>query len=263
MCRPMGTVMALADLPEVSGLAASRTTPGRLWAHNDSGRPEIFALDTKGNVTGRVLLAGATVVDWEAIAAAPCGKGNCLYVADIGDNGAARKQIAIYRLPEPASTGGTSQVDVFRAAYPTGAHDAEALLAAPDGTLYIVTKGETGPVALYRLPHDAQPGSTVRLELVGAPLSKRPPSPASRITDGAISADGQTVVLRTGTSLTFYKASDFLKGDFREGRRADLTPLREPQGEGVAFGPSDTVYVAGEGGGKARTGTLAILSCSR
>jgi signal transduction histidine kinase len=37
------------------------------------------------------------------------------------------------------------------------------LLVAPDGRLYIVTKGETGPVALYRLPSN-RGGTTVRLE---------------------------------------------------------------------------------------------------
>jgi hypothetical protein len=43
----------------------------------------------------------------------------------------------------------------------------------------------------------------------------------------------------------------------------DLKPLKEPQGEGVAFGPSNIVYVAGEGGGKSQPGTLAALSCPR
>ena len=263
-CQPSGSVMRLADLPEASGLVASRATPGRLWAHNDSGKPEIFALDAKGKTTGSVALTGAKVVDWEAMASAPCGSGTCLYIADIGDNTASRKEIVVYRLPEPAKTGGSVQVDaVYRAAYPDGAHDAEALLAAPDGTLYIVTKGETGHVALYRFPRDPKAGSTSRLELVGAPISKRTSSPEARITDGAISPDGEWAVLRTLTSLTFYRTADFFKGDFRAARRVDLKSLGEAQGEGVAFGPSNTVYVAGEGGGKSQPGTLAILSCAR
>ena len=36
-CKPDGSMMRLADLPEASGLVASRVTPGRFWAHNDSG----------------------------------------------------------------------------------------------------------------------------------------------------------------------------------------------------------------------------------
>ena len=264
VCQLAGSIMRIADLPEASGLAVSLNTPGRLWAHNDSGKPEIFAVDTKGRVTGRVLLSGAQVVDWEAIASAHCGSGACLYVADIGDNAARRKHITVYRLAEPARTGGTAQVDaVLRAAYPDGPHDAEALLAAPDGTLYIVTKGETGPVALYRFPRDAGSGKTVQLERIGAPLSRRLSSPNGRITDGAISADGDQVVLRTPNALRFYRSADFLKADFRETRSMNLKPLKEPQGEGVAFGPSNIVYVAGEGGGKSQPGTLAALSCPR
>ena len=263
-CQTTGSLMRLADLPEASGLVASRTTPGRLWAHNDSGKPEIFALDAKGKLAGRVSLAGATVEDWEAMASAPCGSGTCLYIADIGDNDGNRKAITVYRVPEPSKTGGTAQVDgVFTASYPDGAHDAEALLAAPDGTLYIVTKGDTGHIALYRFPRELRPGTTMRLERVGSPLSKGKPIESARITDGAISADGEWAVLRTTTSLMFYRTADFLKGDFREVRRMDLKPLGEPQGEGVAFGPANTVYVAGEGGGKSQPGTLAILSCPR
>lgn len=101
------------------------------------------------------------------------------------------------------------------------------------------------------------------LERVGSPLSKRASSPAGRITDGAISPDGDQVVLRTLTTLTFYRAADFLKGDFKELRRVDLKSLREPQGEGVTFGASNSVYVAGEGGGKSQSGTLAALTCPR
>lgn len=261
-CTPAGSMMRLDVLPEASGLAAGGATPGRLWAHNDSGKPEIFALDATGKMTGRVSLAGTMLEDWEAIAAAPCGNGTCLYVADIGDNDATRSGITIYRVPEPLKAAGSAQADgVFRAAYPDGAHDAETLLAAPDGTLYIVTKGVTGPVALYRFPRELRDDTTMRLELVGRPLSKGRLAVDARITDGAISPDGRWVVLRTHALLLFYRASEFLHGDFREAHRVDLKPLGEPQGEAVAFGPSNTVYVAGEGGGKSQPGTLAILSC--
>ncbi len=176
-CKPAGSMMRLAGLPEASGLVASRVTPGRLWAHNDSGKPEIFALDAKGTVTGSVSISGAALEDWEALASGACGNGTCLYIGDIGDNNGKRGEIIIYRVPEPAKAGGSAQVDgVFRASYPDGAHDAEALLAAPDGTLYIVTKGDTGHVALYRFPRELRAGTTMRLERVGAPLSKGEPA---------------------------------------------------------------------------------------
>ena len=263
VCKASGSLMRLTGLPEASGLVASRATPGRLWSHNDSGTPELIAFDAKGNITGRVSITGARVEDWEALASAPCGKGNCLYVADIGDNDGKRRDISIYRVQEPAKAGGSVQVDaVVRASYPDGGHDAEALLAAPDGTLYIVTKGDTGEVALYRVPRESSGNAAVKLERVGQPLTKGSPAADARITDGAISPDGQWVVLRTRTALVFYRASDFLKGSFREARRIDLKSLGEAQGEAVAFGAANIIYVAGEGGGKSQPGTLAVVSCA-
>lgn len=263
-CRPAGSLMRVTGLSEASGLVASRVTPGRLWSHNDSGAPELVALDAKGKVTGRVAVSGATLVDWEALASGPCGDGTCLYVADIGDNGGRRKDISIYRIPEPATAAGSVAVDgVFRASYPDGGHDAEALLAAPDGRLYIVTKGETDAVSLYRFPSELKTGATMRLEQVGKSLSKDQAEATVRITDGAISSDGEWVVLRTRAALIFYRAPEFLKGEFSEAGRVDLTSLGEPQGEAVAFGSDNTVYVAGEGGGKSQSGTLAVLTCLR
>ena len=57
----------------------------------------------------------------------------------------------MYRIAEPTDAAGSATVtDVFHATFPDGAHDAEALLLAPDGRLHVVTKGDTGVVALYR-----------------------------------------------------------------------------------------------------------------
>ena len=261
-CRPDGHVVTIPDLPEASGIAASRRVPGRLWSHNDSGQPMLFALDTRGAVTGRVRLTGATVEDWEAVAVGPCPAGSCLYVADIGDNDAERTRITIYRVQEPSGAEESAAVkDVFHATYPDGAHDAETLLVTPDGALFIVTKGDTGAVGLYRFPRELRPGETHRLERVGQRESGKPAENA-RVTDGAVSADGQWVVLRTGQNLTFHRTAELSAGNWREARSVDLKAIGESQGEGVAIGADGTVYLAGEGGGKSRPGTFARLTCT-
>jgi hypothetical protein len=260
-CRPTGPLARIAELPEASGLAASRKVPGRLWAHNDSGRPVLFALDARGAVTGRLQLTGVKVEDWEAIAVGPCAGGSCIYVADIGDNDAARKRITVYRVPEPADGNGSVAVtDAFHATYPDGAHDAEALLVGGDGRLHVVTKGETGPIALYRFPSELRSGATHQLERVGTRATAKPAA-SGRITDGSVSANGEWVVLRTESSGTFYRAADLLAGQWREVSRVDLAPLKEPQGEGIAFGNDNTVFVAGEGGGKNQPATFAHFVC--
>jgi hypothetical protein len=259
-CRPAAAPVRVKELPEGSGLAASRRTPGRFWSHNDSGKPVLFALDGNGRVTGRLTLPGATVDDWEAVAVGSCPSGSCLYVADIGDNSAHRRHITIYRVPEPeAATGPVEVTGVFHATYPDRAHDAEALLVAEDGRLHIVTKGNTGPIALYRFPRELQSGTTMRLERVGEP---RAAAAKDRITDGAVSPDGHWIVLRTERALIFYRASDLLGGNWREAGRETLASLGEPQGEGVTFGSDNALYLMSEGGGRKRPGAFARLTCT-
>jgi hypothetical protein len=262
-CRADGKSALLAELPEASGLAASRRRPDQLWAINDSGKAIIFALDARGTVIGRIRLTGVAVDDWEAIAVGPCAAGSCLYVADIGDNTAHRKAITIYRLPEPAVDQPSVQVsDEIHATYPDGPQDAESLLATPDGGLYIVTKGSTGPIAIYRVPKGRRPGSVVRLERVGQPLERGKVSEDGRITDGAVSPDGERVVLRTHHTLLVYRTAQLLSGHWRHEQAVDLQRLDEPQGEGVTFGSNGSLYLAGEGGGKKRPGSFLRLVCA-
>jgi hypothetical protein len=260
VCKPAGPLVRVPGLPEGSGVAVSRGTPRRAYAHNDSGPPVLVALDDKGEVAGQLQLTGARVEDWEAVATGPCATGWCLYVGDIGDNEAER--VTIYRVPEPAAAVTSTGRDVFHATYPDGAHDAETLLVTPKGDIYIVTKGDTGPVALYRFPRDIQNGATVELERIGEPRDKGRAGENDRITDGAVSPSGTWVALRTNHDVRFYQASDLLGGHWREAGRVNLTSLSEPQGEAIAFADDQTLYLVGEGGGKSQPGTFARLTCT-
>jgi hypothetical protein len=257
-CRLEGALMPLAGIGEASGLAASRRVPGRFYTHNDSGEPVVTALDSSGAIVGRVTVAGATVDDWEAVTVAPCESGDCLYIADIGDNDQRRPTITIYRAPEPGATlTDPVQSEAFRGSYPDGPHDAETLLIA-NRRLYIVTK-DARESALYAFPETLQGGPPMPLERIGV---ARGQTPLSRITDGAISPDGAWVALRSNTELAFYPAAEFLRGQWQEAARISLGTLNEPQGEGVAFGTdTQAVVVAGESGSGGRGGTFARLSC--
>jgi hypothetical protein len=257
-CQPAGELTRLAGVSEASGLALSRSVPGRLWTHNDSGQPVLFALDERGRVTGQLRIAGATAEDWEAVASARCQTGTCLYIGDIGDNDAKRNHVTVYRVAEPEANATTSaQAEAFHATYPDGPRDAETLLIAPDGRIHIVTKGNTG---LYRFPADLRAGSTMRLERVGDAEGRTTDGDA-RVTDGAISPDGRWAVLRSQKTLRFFRTSDLLEGRWRHAFQVDLTPLKEPQGEGVAIDRNNTVFVAGESGGKGNGGTFTHFSC--
>ena len=261
-CQVAGTLVRVPELREGSGVAASKRSPGRFWAHNDSGEPVLFALDSKGTVVGRVRVPGVKVQDWEAVAVGPCPSGSCIYLGDIGDNDAERRDITIHRFPEPADASGSlASAEVFRVRYPDGAHDAETLLVTPNGDILIVTKGDTGPVGLYRLPSDAKPGDTVTLQSIAKPRQGGKTAD-HRITDGAVSPSGAWVALRTNTALLLYRAADLMSGNWREASRLSLKELAEPQGEGIAFADENTIYLVGEGGGKSQPGTFARLTCA-
>jgi hypothetical protein len=207
---PPVTIATVKDksISESSGLAASRSTPGAYWTHNDSGDgPFIYAFDTRGDSFGVFRVAGAQARDWEDMAAGPGperGK-SYLYTGDIGDNNNARAEINVYRVPEPALTtatrkftktrpGTTEPAEAIRLRYPDGAHDAEALLVHPaSGHIYIITKVVIANPAVYEAapPFTAnKPITMTRLGVVNVPSLF-----GGVITGGSISPDGRRVAL--------------------------------------------------------------------
>lgn len=257
ICRAEQRLGRLADLPEASGLTASRREPTLLWGHNDSAAPMVYALGLDGSLRARIRVTGADIEDWEAIAAAPCPDGSCLYVGDIGDNAAARPRITLYRVPEPQSTDRATQpAEVVHVVYPDRPQDAEALFATDTG-LYLVTKGDGLPVSLYRVRLPAAPGSPATLQPV-AQLTPRAAPKEHRVTDAAVSPDGRWTALRTNDRLLFYQTRALTSGHPGTPLEFDLRALGEPQGEALAWPRGDTLYVAGEGAGG---GTFGRVSC--
>ena len=242
---------SLPGIAEASGLTLSRKVGSLLWSHNDSGEAVVFGVDRSG-VRARVRIPKASVTDWEDISAAQCASGDCLYIADIGDNRRSRRTVTIYRVPEPdPDATQTSVPEVFTAAYPDGPHDAEALFVS-DAGLFIVTKDDAG--TLYRMPQPLNGNGTATLQRLGT-LGLR------RVTDADASPDGRLVAVRTHDELVFYRAEDLTSGKPNpQGERESLRTLREPQGEGVALGSDGEVYLASEGTGRA--GRLSSLRCT-
>ena len=252
-CVPASRLTRLAGVSEASGIALSRRTPGIIWTHNDSGAPVLFAFDTSGQPRGRVQVTGALVDDWEDLAVGPCAQGSCLFIADIGDNNRGRRQITIYRVPEPRPEDtATAPAEAFHAVYPDGPRDAEALFVASSGQLFLISKADARTTALYRLGPPAA-GRVTKLELVTK-------LPLDRVTGSGASPDGNSVAIRTNRELYLYRTQDLVGGGNAQPRRVDLTALREPQGEGVAMAVDGLIYLAGEGGGGG--GILATIRCT-
>lgn len=189
----------LADpaIAEASGLAASRSQPGVLWTHNDSGdEARVFAIDPAGSTLGAFVLDGVSAIDWEDIALGPGPTpGEWLYVGDIGDNLSARRSVTVLRAPEPKvdGMGGTATlagVEAIELTYPDGAHDAETLLIdPPTGDLFIVAKGE--PTRVFRRPGPLLAGGPFPLDEV-LPVA----APITFATAGDVSPLGDFVALR-------------------------------------------------------------------
>jgi hypothetical protein len=260
VCASGAMLARLSGVNEASGVAASRRTGGVLWTHNDSGQPVLYAFSTDGQLRARIQVAGAEVDDWEDVAVGSCSSGSCVYIADIGDNKASRRNITIYRVPEPSLNDTiTARAEALSAVYPEGPRDAEGIFVGPDGALYVVTKGEGSPISVYRFPQPPAPGTVMPLQRVATLAGDA--NKAQRVTDADMSPDGKWVALRTLDAVEFYRADTLLRGKPETPMIVDVKSLREPQGEGLGFDRDGTVFLAGESGDGTRGGTLARLSC--
>jgi hypothetical protein len=184
-------------LHETSGLAVSRRHPGILWTHNDSGGdPVIFATDTLGADRGRFALAGAENRDWEDLALGPCPQGDCLYVADTGDNPERRPTVTLYRVaePDPARPGEIQNAERLEFRYPDQPRDVEAIFVAPDTSVHLISKGTRSEIVHYRLPASAwragQQATAERLPMPTLPQARR-----RLVTGATIGLDGAVLLL--------------------------------------------------------------------
>jgi hypothetical protein len=231
-------------LPELSGLVA---VDDQLVAINDGGdQVTVFLLDAACQVAD-VHTAAVDPYDPEDLAVAADGT---VWLADAGDNDAIRTTVALIALRPDGSTS------VFRLTYPDGPHDAEALLMAPDGTPYLVTKEILGASGVYRPSSSLVDGGTVGMDKVAAVnmtftgTGGGPVGQAGQllITGGAVARDGSAVALRTYTDAYVWP---LVGSDVPTALAAAPTriPLPEsPQGEAISFSTDNrNLVVASEG----------------
>jgi hypothetical protein len=234
--RTLGQV-SIEGLVESSGIAASRAHPGMFWSHNDGGPPDLYAFDAAGKSLGRVRVTGAKMYDWEDIAIGPR---NEIYIADTGDNNRKRKQIVIYKVPEPEpGAAATKQATAITLRYPDGPHDAEALIVHPlTGDIYIVTKarGRDTKTAVYKAPAGAKsPVLLKHIADVDLPNDSMIPLIVGRITGGDVSPDGTRVVL-----CDYFRAYEAIvpQGNFDGVWKQTWRPIdigKRAQGEGITY----------------------------
>ncbi|GIG88435.1 esterase-like activity of phytase family protein [Plantactinospora endophytica] len=234
-----GTPVCTVDdkrLPEVSGLAA--TDDGYVVVNDSSdvdNRRRIFFLD-RDCAVDRTVRYPSRPRDTEDLTRAPDGT---IWIGDIGDNDRVRETVALWKL----APGADSPV-LHRVSYPDGAHDAEALLLAADGTPIIVTK-DPGTPGLYIPSRALRTGQTTPLRKVGQfslprSTTSNPFSIFGRqlVTGGAVAPDGSRVVLRTyADALEFDVSGGDVVRAITEGTPRTVPLPDEPQGESIAYSP--------------------------
>jgi len=222
------TVLTFADraVVESSGLVAAGD--GLFVTTNDSGDGgRIFVVDHSGRTVGTTTWSPEPV-DVEALAPAVPGE---VWVGDIGDNPGARDSIRVLRVPFGREHRAVEPVS-YELVYPDGARDAETLLAHPrTGRLLVVSKDIFGGV-VYAAPRRLSSERPNRLRPVADGFAFA--------TDGSFFPDGRHYVVRgyAGASIYTYPGHE----------RVGSFPLPDQQqGEGIAVGPDDELYLSTEG----------------
>jgi hypothetical protein len=256
LAEPAPTV-ASDELDETSGLAASRTTPGLLWAHDDSGGDAtVHAVGADGGDRGTYRLDGVEARDWEDMARGPGAEGapDVLYLADIGDNRGTWDNVGVYRVPEPAApdAAGAAPIagaEIVRFTYADGPRDAEALIADPvTGDLIVLEKALLGgSVGAYVVPASAPwgpPGDRDAVPIVTAERAADVGLDLGQIVTGAdASSDGSLLAVRTYTDVWVWdRAPDETVPEALAGEPCRAPSAPEAQGEAIAVDPDGRGY---------------------
>ena len=259
---------------EMSGIVRN-PLDGSFWVHNDSGdEPRLFALDAEGRVQfpesladdyhgedeeeGKepwpgVFIENAVNQDWEDVAS----DGVNLYIADMGNNSNARRDLGIYVVPwESLSDTQTANATRFIPVHypeqtgfpPLQRHfDSESLFFA-DGSLYAITKHrepvpnqQMQPGAnLYRLDSQSESESNALILIDHHPE-------LTAATAAELSPDGNTLAVLSYTAVWLFERP--AEGDAwlsAPSRRLPLNVNTARQIEAIAWLDAETLIVTNE-----------------
>ena len=167
-----GKVGDSLKLPEVSGIACSRVTPGYIWMESDD-YTRVVATDEKGEHKymqinfPNLKALGIRRYDWEDMSGGVYEGKNYLFIGAFGDNDEVDDFYTIIYFEEPEiSDGATVDIDPAQIeyVYPDGkSHNCEALMYDNrEQMLYIITKVYYNVCQVFSLPFRLDYGKEVQ-----------------------------------------------------------------------------------------------------
>lgn len=253
-CSNYGQLKVLTKLPdklsENSGIA--QFGQNSAWFIEDHGNKDIlYKVDFNGKIRKELKVKNAKNNDWEDLTSDE--KGN-IYIGDFGNNDNHRKNLTIYKLPNPEIEPG-DKIDAERIEfqYPEQKEfppkkerllfDSEAFFYSK-GFFYLFTKNRahpfTGEVLIYRVPLKTGRHNATFL----GKITTCKDWDTCQVTSADISPDGKTVVLLGYGKL--WTLTDFTGDSFFEGKLTEIDLGVRTQLESVCFKDETTLLVSDE-----------------
>lgn len=243
-------------MPETSGLACSRTTPGYLWAHGDENTGDnrkIVAVSSNGELAMTVKINSGSIDrdDWEDIATGVYNGKNYIFIGAFGDNDLKFKDnYYIFYFEEPAITSGTQTVNVnaIRFGYPDNkAHNTETLMYDPiEQVFYIADKVKDGICTLFSLPFRTDYGSGIQTLTKVTELGNG--KKFNFLTGGDITPDGRWMAIKNKNYVLLWErqGSESLNVTAKRNPVQIAAYEKEEQGESLAWLDNTTFFTTSD-----------------
>ncbi|MEJ1221120.1 hypothetical protein [Sediminicola sp. 1XM1-17] len=245
-CSNYGQLTFVTKLPskisESSGVVQLNNST--FWSVEDHGnKDEIYQVDFEGNLVKELEVKNAKNEDWEDLTKDPQGN---VYIADTGNNNRKRKDLTIYKIPNPDIEPGdkidAEKIDFYFSDQQNFTpkeeelqYDCEAIFYHKS-FIYLITKNRrkpfNGEARIYKVP--AEKGN-YKAEFVGSFETCEEPNTCI-VTSADISPDGTKIVLLGYGKLWVF--TNFTWDNFAQGTMETIALGATTQLEAVAFKPN-------------------------
>ena len=244
-CSNYGQLTYVTKLPtkleENSGILYNNDST--LWVILDKGNPDkLYKTDFKGKLLNELKVDNAKNEDWEDIARDEEGN---VYIADTGNNNGKRKELTIYKLPNPQNEEGNKiDAEKINFRFPDKKIFGSEALFYRDNFLYIITKDRarpfTGEAMIYKVPaHKGNYEATFVGKFI--PCEEQG---VCEVTAADISPDGKTIVILGYGKLWVF--TDFTSDDFSKGKMKTIDLGATTQLESISFMDGTTLLLSDE-----------------